>query len=201
MYAAPVPAVLRWVAAATRPRSLGWYFDANNIIHGFLRARSGTFIEITGPGGATGQVDPFNPGPALSINPQGVITGTYFEPIAGNPVGGLYHVFVRSDDGKYITFDAANYPPCCIWSAPSGINPAGTITGSFNDGFTINHGFLRTRDGKLTTFDAPGAGTGFNQGTLPLAITPAGVIMGLYRDAKSVAHGFLFRPKGEEGEE
>jgi hypothetical protein len=81
---------------------------------------------------------------------------------------------------------------------PSGINPAGTITGSFNDGLNINHGFLRTRDGKLTTFDAPGAGTGNNQGTLPLAITPAGVIMGLYRDAKGLSHGFLFRPKGEE---
>ena len=43
-------------------------------------------------------------------------------------------------------------------------------------------------------FDAPGAGTGSNQGTLPLAITPAGVIMGLYRDAKNLSHGFLFRP-------
>jgi hypothetical protein len=27
------------------------------------------------------------------------------------------------------------------------INPAGAITGSFNDGFTINHGFLQARDG------------------------------------------------------
>jgi hypothetical protein len=108
---------------------LGWYFDANFIAHGFLRSRAGTFTEINGPGGAIG-LYPFNPlGPPLSINPQGVITGTYFEPIAGNPVGGLYHVFVRSEDGEYITFDAANYPPCCIWSAP----PASTLRGRLRD--------------------------------------------------------------------
>jgi hypothetical protein len=82
-----------------------------------------------------------------------------------------------------------------IWSFPSGITPAGAITGSFNDGFTINHGFLRTSDGTITTFDAPGAGTGFNQGTAPLGITPAGEIMGLYRDANSVTRGFLFLPQ------
>jgi hypothetical protein len=74
------------------------------------------------------------------------------------------------------------------------MNPAGTITGSFNDGFTINHGFVRTSDGTITTFDVPGAGTGFNQGTAPLGITPAGVIMGLYRDANYGVHGFLRIP-------
>ena len=70
--------------------------------------------------------------------------------------------------------------------------PSGAITGSSNDGFTINHGFLRTSDGTLTTFDAPGAGNGFNQGTAPLGITPGGVIMGLYIDANYVRHGFIF---------
>jgi len=71
---------------------------------------------------------------------------------------------------------------------------SGVITGSFNDGFTINHGFLRASDENLTTFDVPGAGTGFNQGTAPLGITPGGVIMGLYIDSNSVNHGFLFLP-------
>jgi hypothetical protein len=173
---------------------LGVYFDAGFIVHGFLRSRAGAFTEINGPGGATGQIDPFNSGPALSINPPGVIAGTYFAPIAGNPFGGNFMVFIRSEDGTYITFAAANYPPCCIWSAPSGINPAGTVTGSFNDGFGINHGFVRSRDGTLTTFDAPGAGTGFNQGTLPLGITPGGVIMGQIRDATGGNHGFVFHP-------
>ena len=101
------------------------------------------------------------------------------------------------------TFDAVMFPngnpslniPCCTWSFPSGITPGGAITGSFNDGFDINHGFLRANDGTVTTFDAPGAGTGFVQGTAPLGITPGGVIMGLYIDVNNVDHGFLFVPR------
>ncbi len=176
---------------------LGSYFDANSVNHGFLLATDGTFITFTVPGGLnTAEFSaPFSFGPDLSMNPEGVIAGTYFQPISGNPFGGNYQVFVRATDGTFTTFDAANYPPCCIWSFPSGINPAGEITGSFNDAYTINHGFLQASDGTVTTFDVPGAGTGFNQGTAPLGITPGGVIMGLYIDANNVYHDFLSLPQ------
>ena len=80
-------------------------------------------------------------------------------------------MFVRATDGNFTTFVAATYAPCCIWSFPSGINPVGMITGSFNDGFTVNQGYSRSSDGTITTFDVPGAGTGFNQGAVPLGIT------------------------------
>ena len=146
-----------------------------------MRAKDGTF-SIFDPPGQIAAFAPFTFAQTLYINPDGVITGAYFEPISGNPFAGNYRVFVRNLDGTFTTFDAATYPPCCIWSFPSGITPADAITGSFNDGFTINHGFLRARDGTVTTFDVPGAGTGFNQGTAPLCINPAGVIMGLYID-------------------
>jgi hypothetical protein len=79
--------------------------------------------------------------------PGGEIAGTYFEPIAGNPFGGNFRVFLLSKHGQYTTFDASNYPPCCIWLFPSGINPAGTVTGYLNDGFDLFRGFLRTPDG------------------------------------------------------
>jgi autotransporter-associated beta strand protein len=144
-----------------------------------------------GNGGTTGSIL----GQNLSINPDGVITGAYFEPISGNPFGGSYRVFVRTPDGIFTTFDAATYPHCCTWSFPSGITPAKAITGSFNDGFAAKHGFLRESDGRVTSFDVPGAGTGFNQGTVPLGITPAGLIMGLYIDAKYRPHGFFFLPR------
>ena len=173
----------------------GTYTDVNSVTHGFLRARDGTLTTFDPP--APGFMRPFAPfsvGPLLSITPQGVIAGTYFEPIPGNPFGGNFRVLVRATDGTFTTFDAASYPPCCIWSFPSGINEAGTITGSFNDGFTINHGFVRTSDGTITTFDVPGAGTGFNQGTAPLGITPGGVIMGLYIDPNYGYHGFVRIP-------
>ncbi len=40
-------------------------------------------------------------------------------------------------------------------------------------------------------FDAPGAGTGFVQGTMPEALNDAGQIAGSYSDSNSVSHGFL----------
>jgi hypothetical protein len=79
--------------------------------------------------------------------------------------------------------------------ASKAITQAEAITGSFNDGFSVKHGFLRASDGTVTTFDVPGAGTGFNQGTVPLGINPAGAIMGLYIDAKYRHHGFFFLPR------
>jgi len=172
---------------------LGVYNDINHVNHGFLRASNGTFTTFDPPG----QIFLFNPfsfGNNLRMSPEGTITGFYFQPISGNPFGGNYQVFVRASDGTFTTFDAANYPPCCIWSFPSGITPSGMITGSLNDGFTLNHGFLRARDGTVALFDAPGAGNGFDQGTVPLGITPSGVIMGLYIDANDLTHGFLFLP-------
>jgi len=184
-------------AVAINPAGVitGIYYDASFVSHGFLRHRDGAFTTFDPPTpGFIYAFAPFSFGPDLYITAEGVITGTYFEFIPGNPFGGNFRVFVRATDGSFTTFDAATYPPCCIWSFPSGINPAGTITGSFNDGFTHNHGFLRTSDGTSTTFDVPGAGTGFNQGTAPLGITPEGVVMGLYRDANYVYHSFLGIP-------
>ena len=48
----------------------------------------------------------------------------------------------------------------------------------------------------MTTFDAPGAGTGFAQGTFALNINPAGEIAGEYHDASNVCHGFVRAPDG-----
>jgi hypothetical protein len=182
---------------------LGVYYDADFITHGFQRDTSGTFTEITGPGGLTGQFYGLVFfGAALSMNPGGEIAGTYFEP-AGNVFGGDFRVFLLSKNGQYTTFDGANYPPCCLFSAASGINPAGTVTGTLNDGFNVYRGFLRTPDGTVSTFDAPGAGTGNFQGTMTIGITPGGVVAGIYLGPNDGgflgfpynSHGFLFLPK------
>src|SRR3981081_1547817 len=133
---------------------VGMYTDANSLSHGFVRASDGTFTTFDPPG-KIAAFAPFALAQTLYINPDGVITGAYFESISGNPFGGNFRVFVRTPDGAFTTFDAATYPPCCVWSFPSGITPEDAITGSFNDGFTINHGFLRARDGTVTTFDVP----------------------------------------------
>jgi hypothetical protein len=190
----------------------GCYTDANSVGHGFLRDRDGTMTTFdvldggreayyycsgfgggfSGPGFA---VNYAGAGSGLAINPEGAITGTYFQPIAGNPFGGEYRGFLRNPDGSFATFDAATYSPCCIWTFGIAINPAGSIAGYYNDGFNLNHGFLRDSDGTITTLDAPGAGTGTFQGTIADGINPDGQITGLYIDAGNVRHGFS-RTKG-----
>ena len=101
---------------------------------------------------------------------------------------------MRALDGTITTFTAANYSPCCIWSFPTGIILENAVVGSYNDGYTINHGFLRAPNGTITTFDAPGAGVGFNQGTIPLGITSLGEIMGRFIDSGGISHGFTLAP-------
>jgi hypothetical protein len=177
--------------------TVGMYTDVNGDTHGFLRTTGGGFTTFDPPG-SIAVFAAFSFGQNLYINPDGLITGTYFEPISGNPFGGNYRVFVRAVDDTFTTFDAATYPPC-FWSFPCGITPAGAITGSLNDGYQVNHGFLRASDGTVTTFDVPEAGKSINQGTAPLGITPAGEIMGLYIDANRVTHGFLFQVKPLQG--
>jgi hypothetical protein len=171
----------------------GNYINDAGQRRGFLLAQSGAFTLFDAPGD-TGIFAPFSFGKNFYANPGGVIAGTYFQPILGNPFGGNFRVFIRAQDGTITTFDAATYSPCCIWSFPTGITPGNAIIGSFNDGFGINHGFLRASDGSITTFDAPGAGVGLSQGTAPLGITPGGEIMGLIIDSNNVTHGFLFTP-------
>ena len=148
---------------------------SNDHSHGFILTKNGAFTSFDAPGDIyTPFTSPVAFGKNFYVSPSGVIVGAYKQTIAGNPFGYNYQVFIRVPDGTMTTFAAANYSPCCIWSFPTGINPGGEIVGSFNDGFTINHGFLRESDGTIVTFDAPGAGTGFNEGTAPLGITPRG---------------------------
>jgi hypothetical protein len=171
----------------------GAYYDANGNSNGFLLAKNGTFTSFAAPGNIVAFAS-FSFGKNLYINPQGVIAGTYFQPIAGNPFGGNYQVFIRARDGKITTFAAASSSLCCLWSFATGINLENEIIGSYNDANTVNHGFLRSWDGSITTFDAPDAGTGFNEGTVPLGITDLGEIMGEVIDSNDVTHGFILRP-------
>ena len=74
------------------------------------------------------------------------------------------------------------------------INPAGTIAGYYIDANNVFHGFVRAPNGAITTFDAPGAGTGFPQGTFTATVAglnPAGAITGSYVDASNVNHGYV----------
>jgi len=99
----------------------------------------------------------------------------------------------------FVTFDPPGGPARDM--LPSGINPAGAITGTYITGSSNLefHGFLREPNGTFTTIDPPGstgAWIGFFFGLVGPPINPAGAITGTYFDASGVQHGFLRAPDG-----
>ena len=76
-----------------------------------------------------------------------------------------------------------------------GINPQGTVVGSYLDDGNVFHGYQCVSGcgspSTFTKFNAPGAGTAANQGTITFSINLFGVIAGYYIDANNVAHGFV----------
>lgn len=181
---------------------VGWYVDAGNVNHGFVRDPDGTIATFDAPGAGTGAGQGTV---AWAINPARAITGMYFD------ANCLYHGFLRDPDGAITTFDApgaATVGGICstgaFWlfmqgTAAENINAAGMITGIYTDPKGVGHVFLRDPDGTFTTFDAPGAGTGPVQGTWSpsfYGLNPAGAITGWYVDSGMALHGYLRTAKG-----
>ena len=99
---------------------LGFYSDANNVDHGFLRHRDGTFTTFDAPGaGTTAQQGTLS----YSINPAGAVTGFFFD------ANFFFHGFLRTRDGTITVIDAPN----AVYTVADNINPAGTIAGQFVD--------------------------------------------------------------------
>lgn len=187
----------------SRGTIIGWYVDASNVNHGFLRDPHGAITTFDVPGAGTGA---YQGTVALGINPAGAIAGMYFD------ANCLYHGFLRDPDGTITTIDApgANTvggicSTSSYWLVMQGtsaqtINAAGTITGIYTDATGVGHVFLRDPDGTLTTFDALGAGTGPAQGTWSTtfySLNPAGTISGWYVDSGYMLHGFLRSAHGK----
>lgn len=163
-----------------------------------------TFITFNAPGAGS------TPGSGLGtqgvdITPSGAITGMYSD--ANN----VMHGFVRTPQGKLITFDASGAgdagggyfiptpagPYGGQGTYPLSMNPEGAIAGMSVDEFNLGHGFVRPPDGHFTIFDDPDVGTTPPQRTSPLDINPVGVTAGGYWDANSVYHGFVRPPEGK----
>jgi hypothetical protein len=103
--------------------SLGIYTDANNSTHGLLRASDGIFTTFDPPGSIAISIlpfflVPFSFGQNLYITPNGVITGTYKEPISGNPFGGNYRV-LRADPQRHLHhIRCSDLPPLLYMVVP-----------------------------------------------------------------------------------
>jgi hypothetical protein len=165
----------------------GYYVDANNGYHGFVRAHNGAITKFDVPDGIANTWV----GWAQCISATGAVAGTYFDS-AGQSYG-----FVRHPSGKSFTtfeyMDPDQNQDLTAWSGQGtniwGINTAGTTVGAFIDANNIYHGLVRTADGQITVFDAPRAAAGAH--TVSEAINDEGAVVGFYNDANGVHHGFL----------
>src|SRR5438309_1986847 len=166
----------------------GWYSEATDVVHAYVRAANGSFTVFDAPGAGSTPAS-FDAMYSFGINPAGAISGSYIDD------SNVCHSFVRAPDGTLTTFDAPGAGTGAFQGTVAfANNPAGAITGYYLDESNVNHGFVRAHNGTFTTFDAPGAGTGAFQGTVANSNNPAGAITGYYTDANDVIHGFLRNP-------
>jgi hypothetical protein len=166
---------------------VGYYGDANHLFHAFVRNAQGRFISFDAPGALQQQfvIATF----PVEIEDDGTVLGE------GGPAG-TNRGFLRSRDGVWTIFD----PPGNLdgdlfvsYATSLAINPAGVITGTYDDtsGGNFNlRGFIRNRDGTFTVFD----GADYPPccaWTFPFAITPGGVIVGSINDGNGINRGFV----------
>jgi hypothetical protein len=170
----------------------GYYLDANNVYHGFVRGPDGKFASFDAPGADTTPQD-FNGTLPNAINDAGAIAGSYVD------VENNEHAFLRSPDGKfYTTID----PPGSLGTAGIALNLEGAVVGYYLDQNVVFQGYVRRPDGTFATWlgpagcDTPPA-TGC-YGTAAFGINVFGSISGGYEDNSGnfVGHGLVRSPEG-----
>ncbi len=172
----------------------GYYHDADNVFHGFLRSPGGKFTSFDAPGADTTAGD-FNGTLPNAINDAGAITGVYYD--ASNEG----HGFLRSPEGKFTTFDVAG--GLIGTTTPIALNLEGAIVGYYLDPNFLFHAFLRRPDGSFTTWVGPGScdtnGSEGCYGSAAFSINIFGTIAGGYQDnsANQVGHGLVRNPQGK----
>jgi uncharacterized membrane protein len=159
----------------------GYYLDANNVFHGFLRSPEGTFTNFDSPGADTTPGDGNGTLPN-AINDAGAITGAYYD------VNFVGHGFLRSPEGAFTTFD----PPGSLFTNPIALNLEGAVVGYYANQNGVIRAFLRHPDGTFETWSATGA-----QATGAYNINIFGTIVGHYRNNSSVGHGLVRSPQGK----
>ncbi len=177
---------------------VGWYLDANYVVHGFWRTPDGKITSYDAP--CAGKNSP--QGTELtSINPSGTIGGTCLDS------NNIFHGFLLTKQGKYTVVDAPDAGTghgqgTQLWNINESGDAAGMYinTGDNLQGTEVWRGFFRAADGVITEFDAPGAGTGPGQGT-DLAgadgLNASGAVTGASIDATNVYHGFVRSRNGD----
>ena len=158
----------------------GFYADASNSWHGFVRTSQGKIANIDVPG-ATNTV-------GSSINANGFIGGQYID------TNFVVHGFVRDSSGNIATIDA---PGSVYATVVQSINDAGSSAGYSIDGNFVSHGFVGDSAGNISTFDVRGSGNSIWNGTKAVCINAHGAVIGNYTDADFISHGFVRDADGQ----
>jgi hypothetical protein len=145
----------------------GYFEDANNVLHGFIRDNMGKFTQIDYPNSKDTQV--------RGISGAGDVVGSFTDQ------QGVLHGFIRTFGGTFGLVD-----PFGNSSSAFGVNAILHIAGTFSDINDKEHGFLRDAKG-FTTLDFPGATT-----TSAFGLNLSDQVGGRFIDAKDKIHGFLY---------
>lgn len=163
----------------------GWYFDANDVVHGYVRASNGSIREFDAPKAGSAAFEGTFPS---SIDAQGLITGYVVDS------NNIAHGFIRTPNGHVSEFDAPGAAQVNGEGTTSfAINAVGAVTGDAYDANNVMHGF-ESLLGYSLSFDAPDAGKGSGQGTRPSTNNVEGAVAGWYIDANGSNHGFVWLP-------
>jgi hypothetical protein len=157
-----------------RGEIVGYYNDDQGFTTtGFLRTRTGRYVDIEVPGAQlTGPV---------KLNDRGQVVGLYVDD-AG------VHGFLW-EDGDHTTIDVRG----AAATIPFGINNRRQIVGNYVDDKGIYHAFLRDRRGAVTKLpDAPGVDPAEGDATLPTSINDRGQIVGEMYDAQGGDRAYRF---------
>lgn len=172
----------------------GYYVDANNVYHGFIRSPEGEFTTFDAPGADTTQQSFHGTFPS-GINDAGAITGSYTDSSGGS------HGFLRSPEGAFLTFDVKGSMPGT--TSPIALNLEGAIVGYYLDQNSVFQSFLRKPDGSFESWSGPGqcetspATDCFGGGAV--GINALGIISGTYEDnsVNFVQHGQIRSAQGK----
>ena len=181
------PAAATAAYLGTRPQDIndsgdiaGYFIDAGNTDHGFLRRADGTIVTFDAPGAGSALREGTL---AVAINSSDAIVGSVID---GQ---GLSHGFLRDASGAVTIID----PPGSMTSLASDINDSGTVCGEYVDQQQVIHAFLRTPDGAITSFDGTFGPFGYEpyDAPEPTHINAGGEIVGHYQ-----GFGFERMPDG-----
>jgi uncharacterized membrane protein len=169
----------------------GYYVDAANVYHGFLRTPWGRVTSFDAPGADT-TPGSYNGTAPNAINDLGAVTGEYWD------ATGAAHGFLRSPTGRYTSFDV---PGSGGFTNPIAINLAGEVVGYYADPNSVVHGFLRKPNGVIVTFDGPGACQVSNAlgcyGSGASSVNGFGTLAAGFNDLNFVHHGLIRSPGGK----